>query len=95
MGYTIDYDNNYYVLNQGKINKNCNTTKKILLNNISSIPGLIVIKINEKDTKIYKVLNNHISFYEDKDFEKKIYNTGKDIYNYFGEVAKVNSIQIS
>ena len=45
--------------------------KKILLNNSNSIPGLIVIKINEKDTKIYKVLNNHTSFYEEKDFKKK------------------------
>ena len=30
-----------------------------------------------------------------KILKKKIYNTGKDIYNYFGEVVKVNSIQIS
>ena len=80
MGYTINYDNNCYIFDHGKIDKNDNTTKKILLNNISSIPGLIVIKINEKDTKIYKVLNNHTSFYEEKDFEKKIFNTGKKIY---------------
>ena len=42
MGYTINYDNNYYILGHGKIDKNDNTTKKILLNNSNSIPGLIV-----------------------------------------------------
>ena len=42
MGYTIDYDNNYYILDHGKIDKNDNIIKKLLLNNSNSIPGLIV-----------------------------------------------------
>ena len=42
MGYTINYDNNCYIFDHGKIDKNDNTTKKILLNNSNSIPGLIV-----------------------------------------------------
>ena len=28
MGYSINYDNNYYILGHGKIDKNDNTTKK-------------------------------------------------------------------
>ena len=133
MGYTLDKNDIYYILEQGKIFDNStvekNTTKLIIysanngkitdinfeginlnnniltdiavdhqgkyayiidsgnLNDGDSIPGIIVLNLEDKK-KIYKILNNHKSF---KDFDIPKSRKINDIFDIIG----INNIQIS
>ena len=133
MGYTLDKNDIYYILDQGKIFSNStvekNTPKLIIynpnsgkitdinfegmnlnnniltdiavdhqgkyayiidsgnLNDGDSIPGIIVLNLEDKK-KIYKILNNHKSF---KDFDIPKSRKINDIFDIIG----INNIQIS
>ena len=66
------------------------------LNNKDSIPGIIVVNLeNKNNNKVYKILNNHISFKPPKDENKLNTNKKQRILDYFQNAIGVNCIQIS